>query len=127
MLTSAGFGRALCGLLRGSLPDGVSLVAHDARVDVHTASGEVYSTALGDLDAADTEAEDYADAAWNVLSLVQDVVCEATGRSWPGEARHVDDVPDVGTQVTGDVLQCWYGDEAQPVLRLAPMLLTATR
>ena len=127
MLTSAEFGRVLCSSLSGSLPAGVSLSAHDARVDVRTAGGEVYSTALGDLDAADTEPDDYADAAWNVLSLVQDVVCEATGRSWPGEARDVDDVPDVGTQVAGDLLQCWYGDEAQPVLRLAPILLTATR
>lgn len=127
MLTSAEFGRSLCALLTGSLPAGVSLSAHDARVDVVTPGGEVYSTALGDLDAPDTEPDDYADAAWNVLSLVQDVVCEATGRSWPGEAENVDDVPDVGAQVTGDLLHCWYGDEAQPVLRLAPMRLMPGR
>lgn len=127
MLTSAEFGHALCSALTSSLPPGVSLSTQGTRVDVTTAGGEVYSTGLGDLDTADTELDDYADAAWNVLSLVQDVVCEATGRSWPGEARDVEDVPDVGTQVTGDLLHCWYGDEAQPVLRLAPILLTAAR
>ena len=127
MLTSAEFGRLLCALLTGSLPAGVSLIAHDDRVDVVTPGGDVYSTAFGDLDASETEPDDYADAAWNVLSLVQDVVCESTGRAWPGDARDVEDVPDVGTQVTGDLLQCWYGDEAQPVLRLAPMRLLPDR
>jgi hypothetical protein len=122
-VTREKFARDLAASLTAGLPEGFSASADGDVVTIEAPSGEGASTAL-DLEADDEGDPDvYADAAESVLSLAQDVVCEALDRTWPGQAGTVDDLPVPGARVDGDVVMLWYGDEDAPVLRLADVSL----
>lgn len=122
-MTPAKFARELAAVLAASLPDGFTCTAEGDAITVETPSGEGVTTAL-DLDADDEgDAEVYADAAEGVLSLAQDVVCDALDATWPGPPGAGDDLPIPGAAVDGAVVRLWYGDEDAPVLALAPVSL----
>lgn len=122
-MTREKFARDLAAALTASLPDGFTAAAEGDVITIETPSGEGVSSAL-DLEIDDEGDPDvYADAAESVLSLAQDVVCDALDRTWPGPAGAVDDQPIPGARVEGDVVMLWYGDEDAPVLRLADVAL----
>ena len=116
-MTPAHFARELAAALAASLPDGFTAVADGPTLTIETPDGEGVTTALdleGD-DAGDVDA--YADAAESVLSLAQDVVCEALDTTWPIGADAID-LPVPGARVDGTTLHLWYGDDDAPVLTL---------
>ena len=83
-MTPDRFARDLAAALAASLPEGFTATADGDAVTIETPAGDGVTTALdfepddeGDLDV-------YADAAESVLSLAQDVVCEALDATWPG-------------------------------------------
>lgn len=117
-MTPAHFARELAAALAASLPDGFTAVADGPTLTIETPDGEGVTTALdleGD-DAGDVDA--YADAAESVLSLAQDVVCEALDATWPATTAASLDLPIPGARVDGTTLQLWYGDDDAPVLTL---------
>lgn len=121
-MTPAKFARELAAAVAAGLPEGFTCTADGDTITVETPSGEGVTTAL-DLDADDEgDTEVYADAAEGVLSLAQDVVCDALDASWPGSGAG-DDLPIPGASVDGATVRLWYGDEDAPVLALTPVAL----
>ncbi|MCC7032628.1 MAG: hypothetical protein IT179_07310 [Acidobacteria bacterium] len=116
------FARALVKRLSAILPDGYAARADGDTIHVHTPGGPGASTSVGHLDPAEAEADDYADAAWNVLSMAQDVVSESTADPWPAPAG-ADEVPEPGAGADGRVIRLWFGAEDAQVLRLPPITL----
>jgi hypothetical protein len=117
------FARELAAALAASLPDGFTASAEGELVTIEPPDGGGVTTAL-DIDADDSgDFEVYADAAEGVLSLAQDVVCEALDETWPAAGGVSVDLPIPGARVDGNVLQLWYGDDEAPVLRLKAIVL----
>ncbi len=123
-MTPALFARELAAALAASLPEGFTAAADAETVSIETPDGGGATTAL-DLEADDIgDFEVYAEAAEGVLSLAQDVVCEALDTTWPAAAGGSVDLPIPGARVDGASMQLWYGDEDAPVLTLAAIALT---
>ncbi len=92
-------------------------------VTIEAPGGDGATTAL-DVDDDDIgDFEVYAEAAEGVLSLAQDVVCEALDATWPAAADGSVDLPIPGARVDGGSMRLWYGDEDAPVLALSPLQL----
>ena len=122
-MTPDRFARDLAAALAASLPDGFTATAEGDAVTIETPSGEGVTTAL-DLEPDDEgDLDVYADAAESVLSLAQDVVCEALDATWPGPPGAAADLPIPGARVDGEIVRLWYGNEDAPVLRLADVSL----
>ena len=122
-MTPEHFARELAATLAASLPDGFTASAEGELITIEPPDGAGVATAL-DIDADDSgDFEVYADAAEGVLSLVQDVVCEALDTTWPTAASGSVDLPIPGARVDGAAMQLWYGDEDAPVLRLKAIVL----
>lgn len=119
------FARELVKRLSAILPDGYVARADGDTIHVDTPDGPGASTSVGHLDPAEAEAEDYADAAWNVLSMAQDVVSESTAEPWPAPVGAGADLPDPGTRADGRMIRLWFGAEDAPVLSLPPITLDA--
>ncbi|MEZ5292561.1 MAG: hypothetical protein R2745_15880 [Vicinamibacterales bacterium] len=118
-MTPARFAKELAASLAASLPDGFGASADGDTVTIETPSGEAVTTAL-ELESDDEGDPDvYVDAAESVLSLAQDVVCEALDVTWPGPPGGGGDLPIPGARMDGGVVCLWFGDEDAPVLRLA--------
>ena len=104
--------------MAASLPDGFTASADGETLTIETPDGTGVSTAL-DIEADDIgDLEVYADAAEGVLSLAQDVVCEALDATWPAAGGRVVDLPIPGARADGGVVHLWFGDEDAPVLTL---------
>jgi hypothetical protein len=116
------FAAALVQRLVAILPAGFTARADGDLVAVDAPDGFGAGTALaGLLDRDDLNPQDYADVAWNVLSMAQDVVCETTTDPWPAAVGPERDLAEPGTRVDGGTIALWFGAEEQPVLTLPPI------
>lgn len=115
------FAANLVECIRPVLPAGFSVRAEGDLVSVEAPDGTGASTSMSHLDPAGTGPEDYADAAWNVLSLVQDVVSETAADPWPASGGSPTELAEPGTRVEGVTVALYFGDEQQPVLTLRPV------
>ena len=88
---------------------------------IEGADGLGASTSLAHLDPGDAEPQDYADAAWNVLSMAQDVVSESTTEPWPAAVAGTDDLAEPGARAENGQVDLWFGAEDQPALTLRPI------
>lgn len=122
-MTPARFAQGLVERLVPLVPEGIVVRAAGDHVHVFLPDGPGTSASVGHLDPAEAEDEDYADAAWNVLSMVQDAVSEQTDEPWPGAAGPSGDLPEPGTRVEAGAVHLWFGDEEQPVCVLPPLPL----
>jgi hypothetical protein len=52
-----------------------------------------------------------------IASEIQDFIAEETATPWPGEKQ----MPTPSAAVRDAVLEVWYGDENDPILRLDPI------
>jgi hypothetical protein len=119
------FARALVERLSPILPLGFSARAEGDFVAVDAPGGLGGGTALaGQLDQDDLTPQDYADAAWSVLSLAQDVVSETTTEPWPAAIGPGRDLAEPGAQIAGGTIRLFFGAEDQPVLILPPIELS---
>lgn len=121
---------AIADALRQHVPTGVAV--HVDGDDVYVQNGDeswAGSTAPGIVDDPEgwdsgEETELLETAALSTLNGVQDGIARATTEQWPP-------VPPGGgntypeTRVSEGLLHMWFGDEAAPVLRLAPIPLGA--
>lgn len=124
-MTPALFARELAAALAAGLPEGFTASAEGALVTIEPPDGAGVTTAL-DIEADEIgDAEVYADAAEGVLSLAQDVVCEALDATWPSAGGGAVDLPIPGARVVGDMLRLWYGDEDAPVLELRAVTIAS--
>ena len=117
------FARALAASLGAALPPGFAARAEGHVIHVEAPDGLGASTSLGYLDPGEATAEDYADAAWNVLSMAQDVVSETVADPWPAAMGPARDLAEPGTRVEAQTVHLYYGAEEQPVLTLAAIPL----
>lgn len=115
-MTPQRFAEALVARIQPVVPDGFVVRAEGDHVRVVPPEGTGTSASLGYLDPGEADADDYADAAWNVLSMVQDAVSEYVAEPWPSGAG--DDVADPGTRADAGVVRLWFGDETAPVVVL---------
>jgi hypothetical protein len=121
-MTPSAFARELVARLALILPPGFTARADAETIHLDAPDGVGAATSLAHIDPDDAEAEDYASAAWNALSMAQDVVGES-GDAWPAALGAEGDVAAPGTRVDGDAVLLWFGEEAAPVVRLAPIPL----
>jgi hypothetical protein len=111
--------------LAAILPAGFAARVEGDVIQIEAPDGLGASTSVGHLDPAEAEPEDYADAAWNALSMAQDVVSETTPTPWPAPLGPGVDLAEPGTRAEGRVIHLWFGVEQAPVLRLRPIALDA--
>jgi len=117
-MTPTAFAKELAAAVAASLPDGFTASADGETVTIETPDGTGVSTAL-DIESDDIgDLEVYADAAAGVLSLAQDVVCEALDSTWPSAGGAAIDLPIPGARADDGILHLWFGDEDAPVLQL---------
>jgi hypothetical protein len=122
VITPEQFARALVERLAPILPPGFTARAQGDFVAIDPPDGPGGGTTLaGLLDRDDLEPQDYADAAWNVLSLAQDVVSETMADPWPAAMGPGRDLAEPGAQIEGDTIRLFFGAEDQPVLILPPI------
>ena len=122
MLSPEQFASALVERLAAILPAGFTARADDDGIWIDAPDGLGAATNVESLlDHDEPEPEDYASAAWNVLSLAQDVVSETTSDPWPAAIGPGTDLAEPGTRVEGGTIALWFGAEDQPVLTLRPI------
>lgn len=122
MISPVQFASALVERLAAILPAGFTARAGDGGIWIDAPDGLGATTNVESLlDLDDPELEDYASAAWNVLSLAQDVVSETTADPWPAAIGPGTDLAEPGTRVEGGTIALWFGAEEQPVLTLPPI------
>jgi len=112
------FARELVNRLSAILPAGFAARAEGDTIHIDAPDELGASTSVGYLDPAEAEPQDYADAAWNVLSMAQDVVSETTADAWPAPVGPGPDLAEPGTRADGRAVVLWFGAEDAPVLRL---------
>jgi hypothetical protein len=118
------FARELVERLVAVLPVGFSAAAAREVVHIEAPDGPGGTTSLADLlDRDDLGAEDFASAAWMVLSMAQDIVSETTTEPWPAALGDETELAEPGTRVEGRTLHLYFGAEEQPVLTLEPIVL----
>jgi hypothetical protein len=117
------FAQALVASLGTVLPPGFAARAEGHVIRLEAPDGLGASTSIGYLDPQEATAEDYADAAWNVLSMAQDVVSETIADPWPAGMGSGTDLPEPGTRVEGQTVHLYFGAEEDPVLILAALRL----
>ena len=123
MIAAAEFARMLVKRLQPVLPRGFAVSAAGEVVSLEAPDGTGSSASFAHLDPDDSEPQDYADAAWNVLSMAQDVVSETATDPWPAAIGPGTDLAEPGTRVDGRRVELFFGDEHAPVLRLDPIAL----
>ena len=117
------FARALVASLTPVLPAGFTVRADGGTVIVEAPDGVGSNATVAHLDPAEAEPDDYANAAWTVLSMAQDVVSETATEPWPASIGPGGDLAEPGTRVEGRAVHLFFGAEEQPVLTLAPIQL----
>jgi hypothetical protein len=122
VISPAQLAQALVERLVPILPPGFAARADGDVVAIDAPDGLGGGTALaGQLDRDDLEPQDYADAAWNVLSLAQDVVNETTADPWPAAVGPGRDLAEPGAQIEAGTIRLFFGAEDQPVAILPPI------
>ena len=121
MIKPEQFARTLVERLGPVLPAGFTVRADGDVVRIEGGEGLGASASLALLDPEEAEPQDYADAAWNVLSMAQDVVSETAAEPWPAPMGSADDIPEPGTRVEGLTIHLYFGPDEQPVLLLSPI------
>lgn len=124
-MTPEQFANALVAVLSPILPAGFAVRAAGDVVHIDAPDGLGSSTSLAYLDPDDADAQDYADAAWNVLSMVQDVVSETVADPWPAAAGSGSDLAEPGTRVEGVSVALYFGPDEAPVTVLGSIPLEA--
>ena len=119
------FARVLVASVGAVLPPGFAARAEGHVIRLEAPDGLGASTSIGHLDPGEATADDYADAAWSVLSMAQDVVSETMADPWPAAAGPGTDLAEPGTRVEGRTVHLYFGAEEQPVLTLLPIQLDA--
>jgi hypothetical protein len=117
------FARNLVASLTAVLPLGFAARAEGHVIHLEAPDGLGASTSIGYLDPDEATAQDYADAAWNVLSMAQDVVSETNIEPWPAALGPGADLAEPGTRVEGQTIHLYFGADEQPVLTLAAIPL----
>jgi hypothetical protein len=112
------FARVLVARLAPILPPGFAARADGEVVRIEADDGAGASTSLAHLDPDEAEPQDYADAAWNVLSMVQDVVSETVTEPWPAALDGTTDLAEPGAAAEGASVRLFFGPEDRPVLTL---------
>lgn len=127
MISPEQFASALVERLAAILPAGFTARAGDDGIWIDAPDGLGAATNVESLlDLDEPELEDYASAAWTVLSLAQDVVSETTADPWPAAFGPGTDLAEPGTRVEGGTIVLWFGAEDQPVLTLPPIAVDAS-
>ena len=122
MITPVQFARVLAERLAPILPGGYCVRADEGVVHVDAPDGLGAATSVMELlDRDDLGPQDYADAAWAVLSLAQDVVSETTSDPWPAPLGPGSEVAEPGTAAEDGRISLWFGAEDQPVVTLRPI------
>ena len=125
-MTAAAFARELALRLSGVLPHGFSAWADDdAWVWLGAPDGHDAGTWTGMIQKRRDDPRAYTGTAESVLSHAQDVVSETTGDPWPRALGSRLDLALPASRLDEHMLHMWYGDERNPVLRLAPIDLSA--
>lgn len=119
------FAAALVERLALVLPKGFSISSEGHNLTLDTPDGLGNSAWAGAVDENPTDFALYPDAAWVVLSSIQDGVTLTLRECWPliivgGEHKMA--MP--GAKVAEDTLELWYGDEEAPVIRFPPIKLS---
>jgi len=113
------FARAIVERLTPILPAGFFARAEEGVVSIDAPDGLGAATSVADLlDRDDLDPQDYADAAWAVLSLAQDVVGETTSDPWPAPLGPGTDLAEPGTAAEDGRISLWFGADEQPVVTL---------
>jgi hypothetical protein len=122
VISPAQLARALVERLAPILPPGFAVRSKGDFVAIDAPGGLGGGTALaGLLDPDDLEPQDYADAAFNVLSLAQDVVSETAADPWPAAIGPGRNLAEPGAQIEGGTIRLFFGAEDQPVVILPPI------
>lgn len=117
-MTPTAFARELVARLESILPGGFAVRAEGDAVTIDPPDHVLVSTSLSHIDPDDHDPEDFASAAWNVLSMAQDVVNQTSGDPWPAGLGPGTDLAEPGTRADGRAIQLWFGAEDRPALRL---------
>ncbi len=121
MINPEQFARAIAERLTPILPAGFFARAEEGVVYIDAPDGLGAATSVADLlDQDDLDPQDYADAAWAILSLAQDVVSETTSDPWPAPLGPGTDLAEPGTRRGGwpDTHSGSAGRLEQPVVTL---------
>jgi hypothetical protein len=122
MITPEGFRSELAGRLNEVLPEGFKAFPDNDWVCLDAPDGFGTSSWAGHMDDDPSDLNGYREAAWMVLSGLQDCVCETFREWWPmarTEPEHQMALP--GASLDGTLLRLWYGDEHEPIVLLRPI------
>ena len=118
------FAKALAERLAEVLPDGFSITAAGSYLGLSCPDGFDSSSWAGQVDDDPTDFALYPEAAWVVLSSVQDGISVTLREPWPCLASDQSrELALPGAKVVGDSLVMWYGTEEAPAIRLRPISL----
>lgn len=110
------------------VPSGLSLRSEESNIEVRSGGqvlgGSAALEIIGDEDGRSLS-ERIETAARSALSAIQDVIIETTHRPWPGQPSADSALPQPDCRIAGDHLLVWFGDEATPVVSIAPIALGA--
>ena len=133
MLSSAMSSRkvaaALAKRLQAQAPVGVDVTAEERDLVVHVGGHRWDASAapsiLDNPQGWEPGEEDVLleSVAYSTLSGVQDAICEATGECWPPLPGDPQDLPEPGARVDAGVLRLWFGNPAEPLRTLDPIVL----
>jgi hypothetical protein len=122
-MTAALLASALAARLAVVLPPGFRARSDGSDFYLDAPDGLGSATSLAHLDGDDVAPQDYADAAWNVLSMAQDVVSETIVAPWPAAAGSGSDLAEPSATVDGSQIHLFFGPEDNPVLTLPPIAI----
>ena len=104
-MTPSELAAELAARLAAVLPPGFGARSDGGVVYVDAPDGFGSAASLDHLDPGEAEPQDLADAAWNVLSMAQDVVSETATEPWPSAAGPGRDLAEPGTRIEGRRIQ----------------------
>jgi hypothetical protein len=121
-LSPARFAEAVATRLNSVVPAGLSVRAEGTGVNLFDPApwGASWAADFITRDDGRSVADRLASAAEAIMSSIQDEVMESTKEPWPSGPPSAT-LPDA--RVIGAQLHMWFGDEANPVLRLRPIYL----
>jgi hypothetical protein len=122
--SSPGLAAGLASRLNEVAPAGFTVEAENTYVAVRHL-GELVGRSgaaqfLDSVDDSQSPVEAIERAARVILDTVQDYFVDISTRPWPGERSGADP----GVLMSGSVLEMWFGDRRDPVLRLRALDLT---
>ncbi|MDH4064045.1 MAG: hypothetical protein OEW19_06570, partial [Acidobacteriota bacterium] len=106
-MTPTAFAREIVDRLETILPGGFAARADGDTIVIDPPDHVLSSTSLSHIDPDDDDPENYASAAWNVLSMAQDLVNETSGDPWPAGLGPGTDLAEPGTRADGQTIHMW--------------------